>query len=366
MKINQLTFLRFVAAVIVVIFHYGDNTWFTRMSPALQAGPPMVTFFFVLSGFIMAIAYGQRGELEKGRYWVARFARIAPMYYLALILTVIAIGQKPNSMDLILQGSFLHAWFPQHVRGLNNPSWAVSVEMFFYLIFPYLLSFINREFSVPKAIVLAVIFWGASMIVLGDLRNYYNLQDPRDPALQAIITYFPLSHLSSFVLGMVGGLAYMHYLSQMRISSLLSASLVIFAFGMVAAILHYHTKIRILAKLNFSYGLLSLLFLLLILTLAIDRSFLSGILSNKILVFLGELGYSIYILQNPAHRLYEKYVTPIILLTSADHFYLYLLLLIVISVGAYLLIEKPMRYKLRLLADHYLFNLKAEIPEHAS
>ena len=51
MRIEELTFLRFVAAAIVVIFHYGQEA--TGFSGALTSGPEMVTFFFVLSGFFL-------------------------------------------------------------------------------------------------------------------------------------------------------------------------------------------------------------------------------------------------------------------------------------------------------------------------
>ena len=89
MKINQLTFFRFVAAVIVVIFHFGRKTWIGINFPALTTGPFMVVFFFVLSGFIMTVAYGQQENIDKGKYWVARFARIAPVYYLAIVIILI-------------------------------------------------------------------------------------------------------------------------------------------------------------------------------------------------------------------------------------------------------------------------------------
>jgi len=55
MRIEELTFFRFLAAAIVVASHFNQDA--TGLTGALVAGPEMVTFFFVLSGFVMGIAY---------------------------------------------------------------------------------------------------------------------------------------------------------------------------------------------------------------------------------------------------------------------------------------------------------------------
>lgn len=57
MRVESLTFFRFIAAFIVVIFHFGTGTWFTKIfGRFVTAGPQMVSFFFVLSGFIMLLS----------------------------------------------------------------------------------------------------------------------------------------------------------------------------------------------------------------------------------------------------------------------------------------------------------------------
>jgi peptidoglycan/LPS O-acetylase OafA/YrhL len=72
MKIDALTPLRFIAAAVVVIFHFGlkgsDYIGF------FSAGPQMVSFFFVLSGFVMAFAHYEK-PLDLEPYYIARAAR---------------------------------------------------------------------------------------------------------------------------------------------------------------------------------------------------------------------------------------------------------------------------------------------------
>ncbi|MBT3880231.1 MAG: hypothetical protein HON76_21990 [Candidatus Scalindua sp.] len=62
MRVEILTFFRFIAAVIVVIFHFGRDA--TGFSGVLIAGPQMVTFFLVLSGFVMTLSYLNKKDFK--------------------------------------------------------------------------------------------------------------------------------------------------------------------------------------------------------------------------------------------------------------------------------------------------------------
>lgn len=373
MKINQLTFFRFLAAVIVVIFHYGRKSYFARLSPALISGPVMVLFFFVLSGFIMVVAYGGENDLNRSKYWFARLARIAPVYYLALALTLwgrFISDAEIRLTPFLLHVSFLQAWSPKYALSLNGPAWSLSVEMFFYFLFPFLLIWL-KKLSSRGLLVSALIFWLASMVVLTFLNSFVR---PHFDFIHEIVFYFPPSHLSSFVLGMAGGLLYRRHLTTKRLSPLFSAALTIFSFALIVFLLHEHSRLKWLSEWSYAYGLLSPLFLLFILCLAMDRSVLAQIFSNNALVFLGELGYSIYILQNPLHKLYEiyimhnqaQYLSVLSTLSRESHFYLYLLALIVLSVFTYLFVEKPMRHWLRQIADKLIARSNSFVPDQVT
>src|SRR5690242_17272289 len=87
---DQLTFTRFVAAVTVVYYHYGqglfpfDHKWIDQL---FLVGNISVSYFYALSGFIMTVVYykDQCSSFRKVKYWQARFARIYPLYVIALI-----------------------------------------------------------------------------------------------------------------------------------------------------------------------------------------------------------------------------------------------------------------------------------------
>src|SRR4051794_39466872 len=85
-----LTGIRFLAAMHVVIFHSAD--WASWTVPALRevasSGYVAVSMFFVLSGLILAYTYSapSRAAVPRRPFYVARFARIYPMYALGLLL----------------------------------------------------------------------------------------------------------------------------------------------------------------------------------------------------------------------------------------------------------------------------------------
>src|SRR4051812_44149081 len=113
-------------------------------------GSTGVTCFFVLSGFILVYTYG--GEhLRLGHFWQARFARIYPAYLLVLLLTAPFFFTDPANMPFyewskhhlaaasILAVAMLQAWVPRAALTWNPVCWSLSVEAFFYLLFPFIL-----------------------------------------------------------------------------------------------------------------------------------------------------------------------------------------------------------------------------------
>ena len=172
MRIEQLTFTRYIAALTVVFFHYGITVFPANvpwLTPLLAAGPIAVSYFYVLSGFIMAIAYyrpdKQARPLNAKRYWWARFARIYPVYGLALLLIMAAKYQSSGSdpITVALSLSMLQAWIPSYPLSLNAPGWSLSVEAFFYLCFPLLLLWVQRH-HLSQLSIAAVVLWFVTQI----------------------------------------------------------------------------------------------------------------------------------------------------------------------------------------------------------
>ncbi|WP_411267095.1 acyltransferase family protein [Chlorobaculum sp. MV4-Y] len=173
MRIEALTFFRFIAALIVIIFHFGDYTRLANVfAPFIISGPQMVTFFFALSGFVLMISHYHKKDEKLRNYYVSRVARIVPVYILALSLSAAyEYGVNNNNITaLLLSATFLQSWFPPYPLSFNFPGWSLSVEVFFYVTFPLFLFIIRKsEVSVARLALLSMVFYIFTQAILSNL-----------------------------------------------------------------------------------------------------------------------------------------------------------------------------------------------------
>jgi Predicted acyltransferases len=137
MRIEQLTFTRFLAAILIVIYHFGLDI-FPFNHPAVsfifKQANICVSYFFVLSGFVMMIAYGRKSNISFFKFMQSRFARLYPVYLLALLLYLWLTRHYHFGLTNIILSTFIvQSWVPGKPLSLNYPGWALSVEIFFIL-----------------------------------------------------------------------------------------------------------------------------------------------------------------------------------------------------------------------------------------
>ncbi len=354
MQLDQITFTRFIAALTVVFFHYGQSV-FPANVPFLfenvTAGPIAVGYFYVLSGFIMAIAYykpdkSNQKAISKKKYWLARFARIYPVYLLALLLIVGAkykdLAQNWETLPLHLL--LLQSWIPGYPITLNTPGWSLSVEAFFYLCFPFLLIWVYKAGTKPLAIF-TVILWIATQIILLTQLNSDSYAPKTD--LHDLIYYYPLMHLNSFVAGLLVGIYLKRSTNKVQASN--NTFWLVFSFALIFILIWSRPHLESLFgfKIAFTNGLLAPAFLWFIVLLARHKGMITNVFSYGWLVLLGEASYSLYILQKPVHGIYDKLVVPRVSLPEVAHFYIFLVMLIIISILSFKYFETPLRKYLR-------------------
>jgi len=354
LQLDQITFTRFIAALTVVFFHYGQNIFPANISflfENITAGPIAVGYFYVLSGFIMAIAYYQpnadkRTSLSKKKYWVARFARIYPVYLLALLI-IVAAKYKTLTDDwatLPLHLLLLQSWIPSYPITLNTPGWSLSVEAFFYFCFPFLLIWIYKQRE-KSLIIFSIIFWIATQFILLSLLNS-EAYAPKT-LLHDFIYYNPIMHLNTFIMGLLCGVYFKKVGIQKFIKNNSYWLVLSFVFIFLLIWARPYIEDYLDYKIAYTNGLLSPFFLLFIVLLASNKGLIAKILCHPWLILLGEASYSLYILQKPIHGLYDKVIVPRLQMTETVHFYIFLILLIFVSVLSYLYLEKPARKKIR-------------------
>ena len=350
MRLEHLTFTRFLAALTVVFFHYGDNIAPFNIEPfdkIFQAGPIAVSYFYALSGFIMAIAYYRPQTPEKfnqWKYWLARFARIYPVYLIALLLVFIANFKTMDNAEssLLLNLSMLQAWVPGYPLSLNSPGWSLSVEAFFYLCFPFILYFIYQG-GLKSLMWISVLLWFGTQLL-----HTYLLNSPSYSALSDLhdfIYYNPLMHINTFVAGLLVGIHFKDKLIQKK-SSPYNGILLLLVLSTIALLLISQPNFKLWLGFDVDYtnGLIAPLFLLSIVLLAREQGMMANFFTHYWFVLLGEASYSLYILQRPVYGVYNKFLAPQIPVSESGHFYFYLILLVVLSIASYKLFETPLRH----------------------
>lgn len=165
-QLNSLTSLRFFAAIAVVL-HHGSislapgSVWSTIFS----AGYVGVSFFFVLSGFVLAWSFDP--NLPVGPFYGRRFARIYPLHIITAAISVPVILYCGGSIvpgAALANVVLLQGWVPTEEYGssLNGVSWSLSCEAFFYAMFPFVVRPLitsGHPARLAAAIVLAIIFF---------------------------------------------------------------------------------------------------------------------------------------------------------------------------------------------------------------
>ena len=138
-NLPRLTSLRFFAAFAVFLFHVDRLGIGWGLAKLFEWGYTGVTFFFVLSGFVLAWSFGP--HVSARTFWRRRVARIVPVYVVVTLVAVPLLAPMADSFRpgvLVADLLGVQAWSPDTtvVYGLNKASWSLSVEMFFYAVFP--------------------------------------------------------------------------------------------------------------------------------------------------------------------------------------------------------------------------------------
>lgn len=345
MRVEQITFSRFIAAVAIVVFHYGRDVFpFNHASIAFlfEQANLGVSYFFILSGFVMLIAYGNKQRVAALSYYKNRFSRIYPAYLLAILLLLLhelRLQNNINVADLTLNLLAIQAWVPGKAMSFNYPGWSLTVEFFFYATFPFLTNWLYRKHDLKLLALPVLLVWVMSQVLLHGLALGFPAESEAAPIFQ-FIYYSPLMHFNEFLVGNVAGLLFINKLYSKTGNY---DGLVIAVLLLVVAVL------KAPAGLIYHNGLLAVLFIPLILLMALNSGRLTTLCNHKALVYLGEISFGIYILQVPVYAWCGSVLQKLQITDTTLSFYFSLGMLLIVSALSYRYIEKPLREGIRKL-----------------
>jgi peptidoglycan/LPS O-acetylase OafA/YrhL len=221
--------LRAFAAWAVVAWHSSDL--FHYQMPLFSSAAWAVDLFMNISGFLMLYHFLDREEREpwtEARTWrnfyVRRWFRIAPLYYLALFWVFLLphasgvaagpaspIPQAPFEFkSLLLHLSFLFGFFPEHAENTSLPDWSLALEMQFYFAFPAL-ALLLRRIGCGRFMLLCAAVGAVARYLVG----YYPTSAPGPLGWFSQPTLLPLK-LQVFAVGMVAAWVYRYGAACLR------------------------------------------------------------------------------------------------------------------------------------------------------
>lgn len=365
--LHALTSLRFFAAAMIVVHHthnyfgYGTDL---AMRIALDRG---VSFFFVLSGFILFYAHkGMETGGNNARFVVSRLARIWPSHLAMALFVFVALpyphgypGSAPGIGTYLTNLLLLHSWVPMpaFTFALNGPSWSLATELFFYMAFPFLILNWRRTrwiklflcFGLGLAAAAAATLAGAPVLPWGENGVY----------AQGFVYFFPPARIIEFCTGM---LAASVWLGRRTLAQHLGTSawtaIELLACAATALALMYLGRLPGwigVPEGSFALWLSQIscapVFAILIPVLAYGKGLVSRALSVRSLVLLGEISFALYLVHSPIAQILFAYSGFTGFASIEVQMALYWAVSLLAAWGLWNLVEKPGRELILSLYD---------------
>jgi peptidoglycan/LPS O-acetylase OafA/YrhL len=350
-KLNSLTSFRFVAAFMVYLCHS------VSLFNDYQLGYTGVSFFFVLSGFILFYNYHSKfSEINSNnlkKFYMARIAKVYPVHLLTLALSIpylitrsfVSDHSLPALPDLLggffenlfMVQSFIPLPFGTVPYSFNLVSWSLSDELFFYAIFPFIVC-ILLKLMIKKAayqyIVAAISFYVGIICLIVFLATVREIKQD-DWFFYVFPIFRSLDFIMGIFIGMIFVTTYTKFASYKRLFSLLEITALLLFVVWVILSPHISQVFRFSTYYVPVWCLIIYIF-------AFQGGWISKLLANRWCVFLGEISFSFYMV----HILIINYMGFIPMSSFLNHL-ITLIGSILFSALIYLKFEEPIRKKIR-------------------
>ena len=336
-KFNQIDSLRFLAVLAVLFVHWD---WAgKRNADMFLTGARGVDLFFVISGFLIALGLikvkqeGEKPGVSLYKFYIRRFLRIFPAYYLMLLL-VWFLNHKKVADGIwwyLLYASNFYSIKIQDWGGLIH-LWSLSIEEQFYLVWPFVILFVPRRFLLPSI---------ALSVALSLLTKIYWAYTGASFWVQFM---HPVAALDALAIG--GLLAYIYFFHQAALKSFLCNFFVsaVFIFQLLLCMgLKFTSDYHFIYDIGIRTSFSIFCFWLIGRSVFGFTGITGKILDNKIFQYVGKISYGLY--------LYHFFVPGMLMGLKYPEecnlrFVLYLLVTIAISALSWRYFEKPiLKYK---------------------
>jgi len=369
-EIKALTGLRFFAAIWVVLFHFrpllaqAAPDVSSALAPVLDSGAQGVDLFFILSGFVLAWNYLDRmgpswSTRDTLHFLWMRLARVWPVYLVTLhlaalwIIFTLNVGHVPaENADTLTATSYIRQlflvqlWFQPYFDGSSwdGPAWSISAEWLAYLTFGFLALVIFRLARATRARSLLLLAFATTL-----------------PPVMFLLAsgqfYTPWSWLPRILLQFTAGAiacAAVRRLDPGDRTRMLAGAGSILLFGAIIGTLYWLDGHPIPGVMD-SGGVVDLLFVPLVVMLSIGAGTLPALLSTRILVYGGQISFSLYMVHELVHTAWnwaaEQFA--LVLASPAGPWWLTAIFAVTLACAAllYHVVEEPARHWMRRMVD---------------
>jgi peptidoglycan/LPS O-acetylase OafA/YrhL len=317
--IHALTGIRFVAAFGVFVHHILGKLGCVFFNCPFGDGG--VTFFFVLSGFILTYVYADRltGFGDLPRFYFTRWARIWPLHVVMLAVYIFCFmklqhifNNEQPARRLIANLFLVQSWIPNYswCFSFNSVSWSISTEAFFYLMFPLLV--LGRGWFWIKYLLgtVGILIFIAVVYAYSD-----SIHATGWASVNPLVQCFPFVRLFEFMTGIaVGHLFLARPNLAMRERRFWQDSLIeIGAIGLLCAYYHWQFNYPRTVELPQMFHVLQakigpvLFYALLIFFFSHTRGIFGCLMGSRIMVYLGEISFAFYMVHLIVIQLLERY-----------------------------------------------------------
>jgi peptidoglycan/LPS O-acetylase OafA/YrhL len=353
-----LTGLRTLLALVILLFHFTpaglrweQHPW-VSLYPIIDIGYVFVSFFFLISGFILAYNYGSEGSGVRVRrlnaldFWMARLSRLYPVYALTMLISmpmlIVEWTARPHAQfyeGILATPLLLQGFDPELATFWMTVTWTLSCEVVLYLLFPWLLRVrMPRGAAWLSAMVLG--FWILGLVphTLYLFTNPDHLPQIADRYSKGFwidtLKYTPLPYLFTFLAGLTLGRLHEALALSARVRAWVGLG------GFVAAGVLVYGYTDHMPYILVHGGLLTPVFAAIILGLA-GPSWLASIFSIRPLVFVGASTYALYLLHFNVFLLLQKYkVWQLLHMAQFDPWISYVFIILV-ALGVRQWVEHP-------------------------
>ena len=369
-EIKALTGLRLFAAVWVVLFHFRPllaqavPDFSTALAPVLDSGAQGVDLFFILSGFVLAWNYLDRmgpswSTRDTLHFLWMRLARVWPVYLVTLhlaalwIIFTLHVGHVPaENADTLTATSYVRQlflvqlWFQPYFDGSSwdGPAWSISAEWLAYLIFGFLALVLFRLARATRARSLLLLAFATTL-----------------PPVMFLLAsgqfYTPWSWLPRILLQFTAGAiacAAVRRLDPGDRTRMLAGVGSILLVGAIVGTLYWLDGHPIPGVID-SGGVVDLLFVPLVVMLSIGAGTLPRLLSTRVLVYGGQISFSLYMVHELVHTAWNWAAEQFLWMLAgpAGPWLLTAIFAVTLACSAllYHVVEEPARHWMRRMVD---------------